>query len=329
MKEALFYEKVEDDVRCRLCPHNCFIKPNMRGVCGVRENINGKLYSLVYGKSVSANIDPIEKKPLFHFLPGTKAFSIATVGCNFRCLFCQNFDISQAPKPKKPIFGHELLPEDVVGLAKRYGCSSIAYTYTEPTVFYEYALETARLARKEGIKNLWISNGYINQEPLEEISKYLDAGNIDLKGSDKFYREIAGGRLEPVLDTIRTLKKKGIWTEVTTLLIPGHNDSVEDLKNIAEFISSIGAPWHISRFFPMYKMLDVPPTPLSSLEKAVEIGREKGIKYIYVGNVPENEDTVCPKCGFHVIERVGYQVVNHLDHGKCPKCGYKIEGVFE
>ncbi len=330
MKEALYYQKNPDgSVKCLLCPHECTIKENMRGICGVRENINGSLFSLVYGKAVSASIDPIEKKPLFHFLPGSKAFSIATVGCNFRCLFCQNYEISQAPKPKKPIAGHDLPPEDVVSLAENYGCSSIAYTYTEPTIFYEYAIETAKLARRHGLKNLWISNGFTNPEPLEEISKYIDVANIDLKGSDEFYKKITGGRLDPVLDTIKSLSKKGVWVEVTTLLIPGHNDSEEDLNFMSKFISSVGAPWHISRFFPMYKMTDVIPTPISSLRKAKEIGKKNGVKYIYIGNVNEKSDTVCPKCGFHVIERDGYEIKNHLKGGKCPKCGYKIEGVFD
>ncbi len=332
MKEAMFYESLPDgSVKCHLCPHECIIKPNMRGVCGVRENINGKLYSLVYGKIVSTNIDPIEKKPLFHFKPGSKALSIATVGCNLKCEFCQNFDISQAPKPKRPIIGHELTPEDVVEMAKRYNCSSIAYTYTEPTIFYEFALDTAKLAHKNGIKNLWISNGFTNSEPIKEISKYIDAANIDLKGSDKFYREITGGRLEPVMNTVETLHKMGVWVEVTTLVIPTYNDSKEDLTNIASFISGVdkSIPWHISRFFPMYKMLDVPPTPISKLREAYDIGKNAGLKYVYIGNVPGKVDTICPKCGHHVIERTGYDVSNHLKHGKCPKCGYKIEGVFE
>ena len=327
MKEAMYYEHKQGSVVCHLCPHECTIKENMRGLCGVRENIGGKLYSLVYGKAVSVSIDPIEKKPLYHFLPGTKAFSVATVGCNLRCSFCQNFEISQAPKPKKPIAGHDLSPEDIVELAKSYKCSSIAYTYTEPTVFFEYALDTAKLARKAGLKNLWISNGFTNPEPLDEISKYIDAANIDIKGSDKFYREFTGGRLDPVLDTIESLSKKGVWTEVTTLLIPGHNDS--DLEDIAKFVASHVSVWHISRFFPMYKMLDVPPTPKDMLERAKKIGEDAGVKYVYIGNVPGKSDTVCPKCGYHVIERNGYDVVNHLDHGKCPKCGYKIEGVFD
>ena len=327
MKEAMYYERGQGSVTCHLCPHECTIKENMRGLCGVRENIGGKLYSLVYGKAVSVSIDPIEKKPLYHFLPGTKAFSVATVGCNLRCSFCQNFEISQAPKPKKPIVGHELSPEDIVELAKSYKCSSIAYTYTEPTVFFEYALDTAKLARKAGLKNLWISNGFTNPEPLDEISKYIDAANIDIKGSDKFYREFTGGRLGLVLDTIESLSKKGVWTEVTTLLIPGHNDS--DLEEIAKFVASHVSVWHISRFFPMYKMLDVPPTPKDMLERAKKIGEDAGVKYVYIGNVPGKSDTVCPKCGYHVIERNGYDVVNHLDHGKCPKCGYKIEGVFD
>jgi len=332
MKEAMFYEKLKDGlVRCQLCPHNCVIKPNMRGICGVRENINGKLYSLVYGKSISESIDPIEKKPLFHFLPGTKAFSIATIGCNFRCLFCQNFDISQAPKPRKPIFGHELSPEDIVNLAKRYKCKSIAYTYTEPTIFYEYAYDIAKLARKEGIKNLWISNGFINQEPLKKIAKYLDAANIDLKGSDEFYKKITGGNLSPVLDTIKTLHNLGVWTEVTTLVIPGQNDSENDIKEIIKFIASVdkSMPWHISRFFPTYKMLDVPPTPIKKLKEIHDMGKNEGLKYVYMGNISEKSDTICPKCGYHVIERNGYQTINHLKKGKCPKCGYKIEGVFE
>jgi pyruvate formate lyase activating enzyme len=335
IKEAMFYERLKENmVHCYLCSHNCRISEGKRGICGVRENINGKLYSLVYGKLIVNAIDPVEKKPLFHFLPGSSAYSIATVGCNFSCLNCQNYDISQRPKPKKPIYGDEVSPQKVVEAAKRYECESIAYTYTEPTIFFEYAYDIAKLAKKEGIKNVFVSNGYITEEALKVIAPYLDANNIDLKSfSDEFYRKVCGARLEPILNSIRLHKELGIWIEITTLVIPSLNDSEKNLRKIAEFIKNLdeNIPWHVSRFYPAYKLYDQPPTPIDTLDKAKKIGLEVGLKYIYQGNVPgEGENTLCPNCGRVLIERHGYEVTQNIVRGsKCPYCGTEIDGVWQ
>jgi len=300
----------------------------------VRENINGALYSLVYGKLIASAVDPIEKKPLFHFLPGSQAYSIATVGCNFRCLNCQNYDVSQMPKPQKPIFGEDATPEEIVEAAKRYKCESIAYTYTEPTIFFEYAYDIARLARKEGIKNVFVSNGYITEEALRVIAPYLDASNIDLKGfSDEFYRKLCGAHLNPVLDAIRLHKELGIWIEITTLVIPSLNDSEENFRKIADFIKDLddGIPWHVTRFYPAYRLFDLPPTPVDTLDKARKIGLEVGLKYVYQGNIPEEgENTYCPSCGKLLIKRHDYEVMqNIIKDSKCPYCGTKIDGVWQ
>jgi len=340
IKEAMLYTKLEDGkVRCELCPHHCVIKPGRAGICGVRENRDGTLYSLVYAQSISANVDPIEKKPLFHFLPASSAFSIATVGCNFSCKFCQNADISQIPRDKSltPLgwqkLGRELPPEQVVDLAERYGCASIAYTYIEPTIFFEYAYDTAKLATERGIKNIFVTNGYMTDEALEKLEPYLDAANVDLKAwSDDFYRKICGGSLSPVLDTIRRMHEMGVWVEVTTLLIPGYNDEEEELDQIAEFIADLDVdiPWHISRFVPHYKMRDVPYTPVETIHRAVEIGYNAGLHYVYVGNIPgdEYENTCCPYCGEMVIERFGYRTHIYLDGNKCPSCGQPLAFVL-
>jgi pyruvate formate lyase activating enzyme len=269
MKEAMFYETLGGKVRCHLCNHQCVIREGKRGICSVRENRGGRLYSLVYGRSVATGIDPIEKKPFFNFYPGSTAYSIATAGCNFRCLNCQNWDISQMPKGKEGrIIGEELLPEKVVTEAGSRGCRSIAYTYTEPTIFFEYAYDTARLAYKEGIKNVFVTNGYTSSEAIKEIAPFLDAANVDLKGySEDFYHKICGAKLQPVLDNIRLYKELGVWVEVTTLIIPGYNDDENQLKGIAGFIKSVDEtiPWHVSAFYPAFKLLDIPPTPVDSL----------------------------------------------------------------
>jgi pyruvate formate lyase activating enzyme len=336
LKEALFYEIIDEKVvKCNLCSHRCpSIVDSKRGICGVRENQKGKLYSLVYGKLIASNIDPIEKKPLFHFLPGSSAYSLGTVGCNFRCGNCQNFDISQSPKERRIIFGQDVAPEQVVLEAKQTECNSIAYTYSEPTVFFEYAYDIAKLAHKEAIKNVFVTNGYITQEALKKIAPYLDAVNIDLKSfSDDFYRQNCGARLNPVLDSIKLYKKLGIWTEITTLIIPSLNDSDEELRAIAEFIKDLGeeTPWHVSQFYPTHKLLDLTRTPIATLRRARKIGKDVGLRYIYIGNVPgEGEDTYCYNCGESLIERYGYRIArNRIEASKCPKCGATIDGFWK
>ena len=334
MKEAFLYEKLKDKkVRCNLCPHHCVIEERKRGICGVRENREGTLYSLVYERAVANNVDPIEKKPFFHFFPGSYAFSIATIGCNFKCLFCQNADISQFPKKRKEIIGKFLPPKEIVSDAKQNRCKSISYTYTEPTIFFEYAYETAKIAHQQGIKNNFVTNGFIDKEAVKSISPYLDAANVDLKSfRDEFYKKFCGAGLQPVLDSLKLMKGLGIWVEVTTLIIPTLNDSTDELKSIAEFIFGLGqeTPWHISLFYPHYKLTDLPPTPLETLHKARDIGKEMGLDYVYAGNVPrdEGENTFCPHCGRKVISRYGFQTLkNYIKQGKCPYCGTKIAGV--
>jgi pyruvate formate lyase activating enzyme len=335
MKEALLYESLDGNkVRCNLCKHQCRIREGKRGICGVRENREGTLYTLVYGKVVAEHIDPIEKKPLFNFLPGSKAFSIGTVGCNFRCKHCQNADISQYPHTHGgKVIGEDLSPEQIVIRAKATGCESIAYTYTEPTIFYEFAYDTAALAHREGIKNVFVSNGYMSAEAARQIAPHLDAINIDLKAfTDKFYKEICGARLTPVLETIQRLKALGMWVEVTTLIIPSLNDAEDELREIARFVKSVGheVPWHVTAFYPAYKLTDRPPTPVATLHRVREIGMEEGLRYVYEGNVPgeAGENTYCYGCGAVVIERSGLGFIrNRLHDGKCPQCGQTIDGV--
>ena len=301
MKECYLYKKLANKkVQCQTCNHRCTIAEGKRGICGVRENRKGKLYLLVYGKAIAVNIDPIEKKPFYHFLPGSYSLSIATVGCNFRCLWCQNWDISQAAKDPKlghklEILGDDWPPEKIVREALKTDCKSIAYTYTEPTIFFEYALDTMKLAhktrlpkRQESLKNCWVSNGYFTKETLEKIAPYLDAINIDLKGfSEKNYQKYSGGKLKPVLENIKAVHKKKIHLEITTMIVPTVNDPESQLKKAAQFIASIdkNIPWHISRFFPAYKMTDLPPTPLETLQKAKLIGKKAGLKNVYLGNM--------------------------------------------
>jgi len=307
LKEAMFYEKLEDElVNCDLCSHRCRkIADSKKGICGVRENMDGKLYSLVYGKAVARSIDPIEKKPLFNFLPGSRSYSIATVGCNFRCDNCQNYDISQMPKERGIIVGHDVSPKEIVSAAK-----------------------------VNNFKNVFVTNGYITSEALKKISPYLDAANIDLKSfKDNFYRKRCGARLKPVLDSIRLYKSLGIWIEITTLIIPTLNDSEEELRKIAEFISEVGedTPWHISQFYPTYKLITLPRTPVATLRKASKIGLEAGLKYVYEGNVPgENgENTYCPNCEKLLIHRFGYQIrENKIKNSTCTFCGAKIDGLY-
>ncbi len=334
MKEAMLYEGLKDKkVRCKLCSHRCLIGEGKRGICRVRENRDGRLYSLVYGKVVAKHNDPIEKKPLYHFYPKSLSFSICTVGCNFRCLFCQNADISQMPRDQEKILGWPATPEDIVNEAIGQGATSISYTYTEPTIFFEFAYDVARLAVKKGLKNVFVSNGFMSQEAIETIRPYLHAANIDLKSfRDKYYKEICGARLKPVLDTITNMVKMGIWVELTTLLVPTLNDSEEELRDIAQWIYGLNPdiPWHISRFYPTYLLTNLPPTPISSIHKAREIGLKAGLRYVYSGNIPgdEGENTYCPNCGTLLIERYGYHIPQYnIRDGHCPNCGTKIPGV--
>jgi len=328
MREAKFYQKLEGNkVRCDLCHHQCIISPGKRGICKVRENKDGVLYSLVYGKLVANNVDPIEKKPLFHFYPGSTAYSVATVGCNFHCLHCQNWRISQL---ESGIVGKEVPPETVVKNAINSRCQSIAHTYTEPTIFFEYAYDIAKIAHEKGLKNLFITNGYISEEALREISSYLDAANIDLKSmSNGFYRKVCGAKLQPVLDNIKLYHDLGIWIEVTTLIIPGYNDDTEELKSIAEFIRKVDAsiPWHVTGFYPSYKLNDISPTSAETLRNAVEVGKKAGLEYVYQGNINQGENTYCPQCGKLLVKRDGFSAtVDNVKNGDCPYCGKHIAG---
>ncbi|HKL27125.1 MAG TPA: AmmeMemoRadiSam system radical SAM enzyme [Desulfuromonadales bacterium] len=335
MHQAQFWESLENQkVHCHLCRFHCVIAEGRRGRCGVRENQSGTLYSLVYGRSISEQVDPIEKKPLFHFYPGSRSLSIATVGCNFRCLHCQNADISQWPHERGNIPGSPLEPVQIVKDAAERNCVSIAYTYTEPTIYFEYAYDTAVLAREAGVRNVFVTNGYTTPEPLAKIAPYLDGANVDLKGfSDSFYREVTGASLDGVLECLRDYRRLGIWIEVTTLVIPGLNDSDADLNGIAEFIAGelgVHVPWHVSAFYPTYKMLDRPPTRVENLLKARAAGRRAGLQYIYLGNVPgtDGEDTLCPGCGAVVIHRRGFRLqALNVQGGQCAECGHEVAGV--
>ncbi len=323
-------------VSCLACKHACKILPGKTGICGVRFNDDGTLRLLVYGRAVARNIDPIEKKPLFHFYPGSEIFSIGTVGCNFRCLFCQNWDISQFHKEHDTDAiaesGMPLSPEVIVEYCTENHIPGVALTYNEPAIFFEYAYDTAKLAKKKGLRTMYVTNGFEAKEALDKITPYLDAINIDLKSfKDEYYKKVCGGRIGPVKENIRYLWEKGMWVEVTTLVVTNHNDSEEELKAIAEFLAGISPdlPWHISRYFPAYRM-DDPPTPVRALEQAYRIGKKAGLRYVYIGNVQEGgkENTVCPECGKLLIERFGYSVKNNIKKGKCPKCGEVIPGCF-
>ncbi len=335
MKEAYLYEKLENErVRCLLCNHRCLIKNGAKGICGVRENSSGKLISLVYGKVIARHCDPIEKKPLFHFLPGTRSYSIATVGCNFRCLFCQNADISQMPSDQDRIMGGDMASDQIVREALDTRSASISYTYTEPTVYFELASDTARLATTKGLKNVFVTNGYMTAECLEQIFPDLHAANVDLKSfNEKFYKEQCGAKLEPVLRTLETMKKMGVWLEVTTLLIPNLNDSPDELTALARFLVAIdpNIPWHISRFHPTYRLTNIPATPSQGIRRARDLGYKAGLKYVYTGNLPgdEGENTLCHNCGGALIDRFGFQVTrNRIREAHCPDCGAEIPGVW-
>jgi len=336
MNKAMFYKQLENNVvRCELCPHFCKLAAGEVGICGVRQNRDGKLYSLVYEQAVAVHVDPIEKKPLFHVAPGSHSLSIATVGCNFKCQFCQNCDISQVSMFSDVTkMGTKMTCAQVVALAKKYNCQSISYTYTEPTIFFEYAYETAQIAQQEHLINIFVSNGYINAEPLQTMSPYLQAANIDLKSfRDDFYKELVGARLKPVLETLKRMKQLGIWLEVTTLVIPTKNDSEQELSDIARFIKEeLGAetPWHVSRFHPQYKMSTIPVTPVKTLQKAYDIGKAAGLRYVYIGNIPgdEGESTVCYHCGKTIIKRHGFSIQEkHIKNATCEFCGSVIDGL--
>jgi pyruvate formate lyase activating enzyme len=334
--EAYLFETVSNgNVKCNLCRHRCLIKEGRRGICGVRENRAGVLHTLVYGKLIARHIDPIEKKPLYHFLPGSRSYSIATVGCNFRCRFCQNADIAQMPEDQRGlIIGDPCTPQEVVAAALEGDCRSIAYTYTEPTIFFEFAYETAKLAQAEGLKNAFVTNGYMTDEALEMIHPYLDAANVDLKAfNERYYRDVCGAKLSNVVETLKQMTSRGIFVEVTTLIVPGLNDDSGELEELAQFlVTDLGpeTPWHISRFHPTYKLTDRPPTPLATLLTARDIGLKAGLRYVYTGNVPgeDGENTLCYNCGRIVIERWGFQIRSTaLEEGRCRYCQAAIDGV--
>ncbi len=336
MREALFWDKLEGGrVHCRLCRFHCRIAEGHLGRCGVRINREGELYTLVYGRLIAEHVDPIEKKPLFHYLPGSLSYSIATVGCNFRCRHCQNADIAQWPHSGREIPGPRREPEEVVSEALHAGCRSISYTYTEPTIFYEYALDTATAASRQGLGNVFVTNGYITTDALELLAPVLDAANVDLKGfSEKFYREVTGATLQGVLDSLREYRRLGIWLEITTLLIPGLNDDDAELKDLAGFIrDELGdqVPWHVTAFYPTYQMTDRPPTPLATLRRARRIGLEAGLKHVYTGNVPgdDGENTWCPGCGQLLLERRGFRLGKvSMVEGCCAGCQTEVAGIW-
>lgn len=333
----MLYEQAEGGaVRCRLCGHQCLIKPGKTGICRVRENVGGKLISLNYDALVAVNIDPIEKKPLFHFLPGSTSLSVAAAGCNFQCPFCQNWRISQAPRTGKILAGESIPPPDLVATAKRNDCKSMSFTYTEPAVFFELCYDTAREAHDAGIKNCFVSNGFMTPEAVQTISPYLDAINVDLKAfRDETYQRVMKGHLEPVLTCLKELVSAGIWVEVTTLVVPGMNDSEDELSDIAGFIAGdlgVDVPWHVSRFHGDYKMTDTPSTPMKTLDSAIEAGQRAGLRYLYCGNVPagQHENTRCPNCGATLIRRTGFHVAEvRLSGARCPDCSTEIAGIWE
>ena len=322
-----------DAVRCVACAHRCLIRPGRAGICRVRGNCDGRLVTEVYGQAVAANADPIEKKPLFHVYPGTVAFSIATRGCNFHCLHCQNWTISQVERDGRTVPAFQMPPKAVVAAALASGSRSIAYTYTEPTVFIEYVVDTARLAAQAGLANVLVTNGYQTPETLDVLAPLIQAANVDLKSfDDRFYRKVLGARLAPVLETLVGMRRRGIWVEVTTLLIPGLNDDPNELSRLAGWIAAeLGpeTPWHVSRFFPTYRLTDLDPTPEATIVRAVEVGRAAGLRHVYSGNLADgDEDTRCAECGETLIRRRGFQAVQAgLVDGLCGRCGHSLAGI--
>ena len=332
-KTALYWENSARGVQCGLCPNSCFISERKTGLCGVRRVKDSKLYTISYGNPCTANIDPIEKKPLYHFLPGSRAFSIATAGCNLACLNCQNWTISRATPEETR--NYDLMPVDVISEALSGNCSVIAYTYTEPVTFFEYAYDSAVIAREHGLKNIIKSSGYINPEPLKQWCKVMDAANIDLKSfSNETYLKLSGVRLQPVLDTLKILKDNGVWLEITNLIIPSWTDKTDEIRSMCGWLAENGfsdTPLHFSRFHPIYKLDQLPPTPVDILFEAAKIASEEGIKFVYIGNVPGNdkEDTKCPQCGTTILERQGFTILSdNIVGGKCGSCGENIPGVF-
>jgi pyruvate formate lyase activating enzyme len=335
--EAMLFEVAAGDaVRCRLCAHECLIGADKYGLCRVRHNIGGRLVSENYDALVALNVDPIEKKPLFHVLPGSRSLSLAAAGCNFQCSFCQNWQISQAPRMNVDLPGQSISPEQIVQEAQRHDCRSISYTYTEPTVFFELAYDTAALAAAKGIKNIFVSNGYMTPEAVRTISRYLDAINVDLKAfRDETYRRVMKAKLAPVLGCLKLLVECKVWVEVTTLIVPGMNDGEGELRDLAGFIAqelSPDVPWHVSRFHGDFEMPDTPATPVETIQKAVRIGREAHLRYVYSGNVPgdDNESTRCAACGTMLIGRSGFAILeNRLVDGRCPKCSQSLPGIWK
>jgi len=334
MKKAVLWIPLSNHrVQCNLCPHSCSLKEGQLGLCMVRKNINGQLISLSYDKIAAIHSDPIEKKPLYHVLPGSQSLSIATMGCNFTCKFCQNHSLSMVGDQNQ-IFGEKKSPKDVIELALETGARSISYTYTEPTVFFELMLETAKLARQNGLKNIMVTNGYMSRDALSMIAPYLDAANIDLKAfSDDFYRKYCNARLEPVIKTIKAMREFGIWIELTTLLIPGLNDDQTEVGQLIHFILDLDRdiPWHVSRFFPHYQLLETSPTDVALITSVLQSARSRGLKFLYGGNFSSSDwtDTCCPDCGALLIERNGYSTkIPELTRGACSKCGYLIPGIW-
>ena len=332
-KEALFYRKTGDGLECQKCPNGCILMAGDFGICRNRVNYDGKMYSIAYGNPCAVHIDPIEKKPFFHFLPRTRAFSVAVAGCTLSCLNCQNWEISQfSPKETQ---NYDLMPDRTVEECLKYGAESIAYTYSEPTTFYEYAYDTAVLARKKKIRNVWKSNGYINEQPLRHLCKVMDAANIDLKSfEESIYRKLNGGHVEPVLRSLKIFKEEGVWLEITNLIIPTWTDDLETIKRMCDWLVKNGlhdCPLHFSRFNPLYKLTQLPVTPVSTLERAKEIAMKSGLQYVYIGNVPGHtaENTYCHKCSKMIIERRGFAILqNNLERGNCRFCGAHVPGVW-
>jgi len=336
MKEAFFYAGTADAaVQCSLCQHRCRIADGKRGVCGVRENRGGVLYSLVYGRLVAEHVDPIEKKPLYHFLPGSRSYSIATPGCNFRCPWCQNWQISEAHGIRDFARIPAVPPERIAERAVETRCRSVSYTYTEPTIFMEYALDVARLSKQSGLKNVFVTNGYESPEAVQAMTGLIDAANVDLKSfSAERYRRDCGARLDLVLETIRNLYAAGIHLEITTLIVPDQNDSPGELRQIAGFVAglSLDMPWHVSRFHPQYKVTDRGPTPAATMQRAVAAGRAAGLRYVYAGNISlaDAHDTVCPQCGETVIRRGGFGAADcRLNGTRCPRCASELPIIAE